>query len=126
MKAILTPRAPAPRGHYSQAIVHGGMVYVAGTLPATPADPDRRPATVEEETEQSLRNVAAILEAAGSGLDRVVQMTVYVSDMSLWPDVNRAYARIMGDHRPARAVIPVKELFSGFRVEMQAIAATSA
>ncbi len=125
MKAVHTPRSPAPRGHYSQAIVHNGLVYVSGTLPKDPADPARRPGSVAEETEQAMRNLASILEAAGSGLDRLVQVTVYVTDMSLWPEVNRAYAGIMGEHRPARTVVPVKGLVDEYRMEVQGIAALS-
>jgi 2-iminobutanoate/2-iminopropanoate deaminase len=67
--------------------------------------------------------VQAILEAAGSGLDRAVQMTIYVSDISMWSEVNTAYSRIMGDSRPARAVVPVKELHFGYGIEIQAIGA---
>lgn len=125
MKAVHTPGSPPPRGHYSQAIVHNGLVYVSGTLPKDPVDPDRRPRTVAEETEQAMRNLASILEAAGSGLDRLVQVTVYVTDMSLWSDVNRVYAGIMGEHRPARTVVPVKDLVDGYRMEVQGIAAVS-
>jgi len=125
MKAIHTPASPPPRGHYSQAILHDGLVYVSGTLPKDPSNPERRPASVTEETKQAMRNLAAVLEAAGSSLDRLVQVTVYVTDMSMWPDVNRAYAEIMGEHRPARAVVPVKDLADGYHMEVQAIAAVS-
>jgi 2-iminobutanoate/2-iminopropanoate deaminase len=126
MNFISTPDAPAPAGHYSQAVVHGGLVYVAGQLPIDPADPSRSPGTIEEQAERALSNVAAILAAAGSGLDRVVQMTVYVSDVSLWGKVNAVYARVMGDHRPARAVVPTRELRHGMLIEIQAIAAVGA
>ena len=123
MRPIQTSDAPTPAGHYSQAIVHGGVVYVAGQLPIDPRSPDRTVGTIEEQTEQVLRNVAAILEASGSGLDRVLQMTVYVSDMELWGRVNATYARIMGAHRPTRAVVPVGALHHGYQIEVQAIAA---
>ena len=124
MKPIHTDGAPSPAGHYSQAIVHAGLVYVAGQLPIRPGAARGEPVgSIEEQTEQTLRNVAAILDAAGSGLDRVLQMTIYVSDMSLWSGVNAAYAKVLGDHRPARAVVPVKELHHGYQIEIQAIAA---
>jgi 2-iminobutanoate/2-iminopropanoate deaminase len=123
MEPIVTDRAPTPAGHYSQAMVHGGFVFVAGQLPIDPAAPARPPGTVAEQTEQALRNVAAILEAAGSGLNHVVQMTIYVSDMALWPEVNTVYARMLGEHRPARAVVPTQEFRKGYQVEIQAIAA---
>jgi 2-iminobutanoate/2-iminopropanoate deaminase len=122
VRIISTPEAPTPAGHYSQAIVHGGMVYVAGQLPIDPARPDAPAGTIEEQTERTLRNVEAILRAAGSGLDRVVQMTVYITERRLWGAVNATYARIMGDHRPARAIIPVKEIKPGCDIEIQAIA----
>lgn len=123
MQPVLSQRAPPPAGHYSQAIVHNGLIFVAGQLPIDPADPKKPPGTIEQQTEQALHNVAEILKAAGSGLDRLLQVTIYVSDVTLWPAVNTTYARVLGAHRPARAVIPVKELNRGFQIEIQAIAA---
>lgn len=123
MRTVETPDAPRPAGHYSQAVVHGGLVFVAGQLPIDPADPARSPGGAAEQTERCLRNVEAILRAAGSGLDRLLSVTVYVADVALWPGVNEAYARLLGPHRPARAVVPVKELHHGYLVEIQAVAA---
>jgi len=126
MQSIETKNAPTAAGHYSQAIVHNGLVYVAGQLPIKPGSTDRVVGSIEEQTEQTLRNVEAILQAAGSALDRVLQMTIYVSDIELWSGVNAAYARVMGTHKPARAVVPVKDLHYGYQIEIQVIAATSA
>jgi reactive intermediate/imine deaminase len=126
MQSIATPNAPNAAGHYSQAIVHNGVVYVAGQLPIDPKNRDKPVGSIEEQTEQTLRNVQAILEAAGSGLDRVLQMTIYVSDITLWGGVNTAYGRVMGTHKPARAVVPVKDLHYGYQIEIQAIAAITA
>ena len=126
MQAIETRDAPTAAGHYSQALVHNGVVYVAGQLPIKPNDKDRTVGSIEEQTEQTLRNVEAILVAAGSGLDRVLQMTIYISDIELWGGVNTAYARVMSGHKPARAVVPVKDLHYGYQIEIQAIAATRA
>ncbi len=126
MTPIHTPTAPAPAGHYSQAIVHGGLVIVAGQQPNDPARPEQAGGSIEQQTEQVLRNVGAILKAAGSGLDRVVQMTIYISGISLWGRVNTVYTRVMGHHRPARAVVPTRDLHYGYQIEIQAIAATSA
>jgi 2-iminobutanoate/2-iminopropanoate deaminase len=123
MEIILTPKAPAPAGHYSQAVAHGGIVYVAGQLAIDPEKPDRPAGTIEEQTERALANVKAILEAAGSGLSSVLQMTVFISDIALWARVNAAYGKVMGDHRPARAIVPVKDLHHGYQIEIQAIAA---
>lgn len=124
MHPISTTGAPAPAGHYAQAIVHGGFVFVAGQLPLDPASGALiAPDDIVRQTEATLRNVAAILEAAGSRLDRVCSMTIYITDRELWPRVNETYARILGEHRPARAVIPVPELRPGCLIEIQAIAA---
>jgi 2-iminobutanoate/2-iminopropanoate deaminase len=124
MQAIETRDAPTAAGHYSQAIVHNGVVYVAGQLPIDPKDKNRPVGSIDEQTERTLRNVEAILVAAGSGLDRVLQMTIYISDIELWGGVNTAYSRVMGGHKPARAVVPVKDLHYGYQIEIQAIAAT--
>ena len=123
MRLVSTKDAPAPAGHYSQAVVHGGLVFVAGQLAIDPARPDAPAGDVEEQTERALRNVEAILRAAGASLSHVLSMTVYVTDIAHWPRVNAAYARVLGEHRPARAVVPVKDLHHGFLVEIQAIAA---
>jgi reactive intermediate/imine deaminase len=123
MKAITTTNAPAAGGHYSQGIIHDGLVYVAGQLPFVPGRTDHTIGTIEEQTEQVLRNIAAVLEAGGSSLSRTHQMTNYVSDMELWGRVNATYARILGDHKPARAVVPVNALHYGYQIEVQAIGA---
>ena len=78
---------------------------------------------VEKQAELALRNVEAVLKAAGTDLDHVVQMTIYVSDMELWGRVNDTYAKVMGEHRPARAIVPVKDLHFDTKIEIQAIAA---
>lgn len=124
MNSITTDRAPIPAGHYSQAVVHNGFVFVAGQLAFVPGQQEHRPGTMAEQAEQTLRNIEAILQAAGSGLDKVVQMTIYVSDIAHWAEVNAVYARIMGAHKPARAIVPVKELHHGYGIEIQAIATT--
>ena len=125
MQAIETRDAPTAAGHYSQAIVHSGLVFVAGQLPTDPKDRNNRTVgSIEDQTERTLRNVEAILLAAGSSLDRVLQMTIYISDIELWGGVNAAYARVMGARKPARAVVPVKDLHYGYQIEIQAIAAT--
>ena len=121
--SVQTQAAPAAGGHYSQGIRHQGVVYVSGQLPFAPGDSSRSLGSVAEQTEQALRNVEAILEAGGSGLDRVVQMTIYISDGDDWGTVNEVYARVLGDHRPARAVVPVAPLHYGAAIEIQAIGA---
>jgi 2-iminobutanoate/2-iminopropanoate deaminase len=122
MKKISTPNAPQPGGHYSQAIVQDSTVYVSGQLAIDPRIGKKKLGSIEEQTEQVLQNVAAILEAADSDLAHVLKTTVYVSDIALWDRVNAVYTRFFGDHRPARAVVPTKELHHGFLVEIEAIA----
>ena len=78
---------------------------------------------IEAQTELALRNVEDILHAAGSDLAHVLQFTIYVSEMKLWDQVNETYARILGEHKPARAIVPVKDLHFGTKIEIQAIAA---
>ncbi len=123
MEFIFTEKAPKPAGHYSQGVVHGGLVYVSGQLAIDPATGEKKLGSIEEQTGQALKNVAAVLEAAGSGIDRVLKTTVYVSDIALWPRVDAVYAEFFGDHKPARAVVPTRELHFGFQVEVEAVAA---
>ena len=126
MRTILTHDAPAPAGHYSQAMVHDGWVFVAGQLPIDAETGEKRIGTIEEQAEQALENVAAILRAAGSDLDRVVKVTIYISDIALWDRVNVVYARFFDRHRPARAVVPTRDLHFGFQIEIEAVAALNA
>jgi len=123
MKEVQTKDAPQPAGHYSQAIEHNGLVYVAGQLPIDPKRDDKHVGSIEDQTEQVLRNLEAILKKANSDRDHVLKVTVYVSDIALWARVNAVYARFFGDHRPARAVVPTRELHFGFQIEIEAIAA---
>lgn len=123
MRAIHTDDAPSPAGHYAQGLAHAGIVYVAGQLPKDPTWPDAPHGTVEEQVERTLRNVEAVLRAGGSGLDQLLSVTIYVTDITLWPRVNAAYAAVLGEHRPARTVVPVPELAAGYLVEIQAIGA---
>jgi len=95
---------------------------VSGQLPFRPGDGTRSLGNVAEQTEQALRNVEAVLVAAGSSLGRTIQMTIYVSDGDDWPTVNEVYGRVLGEHRPARAVVPVNDLHFGAAIEIQAIA----
>ncbi len=124
IQTIQTPNAPTPAGHYSQAVVYSNTVYVAGQLAIDPRTGEKKLGSIEEQTEQVLKNVDEILKAAGSDLSRVLKVNVYVSDISLWSAINLVYAKFMGEHRPARAVIPTKELHHGFLVEIDVIAAT--
>ncbi len=122
MQEIFTQKAPKPAGHYSQAIVHGNLIYVSGQLPIDPKTGAKRIGSIEEQTEQALRNVSEIIKAAGSSMDQVIKTTVYISDIQLWEMVNEVYSDFFGEHRPARAVVPTKDLHFGFQIEIEAIA----
>jgi 2-iminobutanoate/2-iminopropanoate deaminase len=126
MEIVATDDAPRPGGHYSQGIIQNGLVFVAGQLPIVPGSTEHRPGPIEEQTERTMRNVQAILRAAGSDLDQLVQLTIYVSDMNDWGAVNATVARMLGDHRPARAIVPAGLLHYGYGIEIQAIGAVKA
>ena len=123
MEKIKLPNAPAPVGHYSSAVVHNGLIFVSGQLPRDAVSGEVETGAIEVQTELALRNVEAILKEADSDLNHVLQMTIYVSEMELWDKVNEVYARILGEHKPARAIVPVKDLHFGTKIEIQAIAA---
>jgi 2-iminobutanoate/2-iminopropanoate deaminase len=123
MQIVQPADQPQPRGHYSPGIVHDGLIFVSGQLPMTLGTRQPFTGSIEEQTELALRNVEAVLKAAGSDLSHVLQFTIYVSDMELWGAVNTAYAKVLGDHRPARAIVPVKDLHFDTKIEIQAIAA---
>lgn len=123
MQNVSIPDAPPPGGHYSPGIVHNGFVFVSGQLPIVPGQTEHRVGTIEEQTEQCLRNVERVLVAAGSSLSHCVQMTLYIADGDMWGRVNTIYAKVLGDHRPARAVVPVKDLHYGYQIEIQAVGA---
>lgn len=123
IKRIQTTDAPTPAGHYSQGVVHNGLVFVSGQLSIDPATGEKKLGSIEEQTEQALKNVHGIIRAAGSDWDKVLKVTLYVSDISLWDKVNQVYIRMLGDNKPARAVIPVGPLHYGFLIEIEAVAA---
>lgn len=122
MEAILTANAPKPGGHYSQAIVHGDLIFVAGQLSIDPLTGERKNGPIEEQTLQCLQNLRAILEAAGSDTNHVLKTTIFISDISFWGKVNEIYSVFFGGHKPARSIVPTKELHHGFLIEIEAIA----
>ena len=121
MEKIQVEGTAIPKGHYSQAIVHNNLVYVSGQLPMSLTTREIENGSIEAQTELALQNVEAVLLAAGSDLNHVLQMTIYISEMELWDKVNEVYARILGEHKPARAIVPVKDLHFGTKIEIQAI-----
>ena len=121
---ITANNAPPPAGHYSSAVVHNGVVYVSGQLPRVPGKPgDFALPTIRQQTRQALVNAELILQAAGSRRDLVLRATLYVSDIAYWAEVNAEYADFFGDHKPARAIVPVGKFRNGFLIEIDMIAA---
>jgi reactive intermediate/imine deaminase len=120
MELIQSPELPAPAGHYSQAVVARGLVFVSGVLPAlATTDPA---SAFEQQCASVFDQCEKVLRAAGCGLANVVQCTAYIADVAHWPAFNAAYARAFGTHKPARAVVPVPALHHGFLVEVQLVA----
>jgi 2-iminobutanoate/2-iminopropanoate deaminase len=119
---ILTDRAPKPAGHYSQATIAGGHIYISGQLPIHPdglALPDH---SFEAQATQAISNMLAILAAAGGSPQRLVRVTAYIVGVANWPRFNAIYAALLPDARPARTVVPVPELHYGYLIEIDAIA----
>jgi 2-iminobutanoate/2-iminopropanoate deaminase len=114
---------PVPKGHYSPALEHNGLIFVSGQLPINHETGVAETGSIEMQTELALRNVEMILVAANSDLQHVLQMTIYISNMDDWGKVNEIYATIFGEHKPARAIVPVKDLHFGTKIEIQTIAA---
>jgi len=98
------------------------MVFVSGQLPVTAETGVRILGSIEEQTFQVLKNIEAIVNAAGSNISKIIKMILFVTDISLWDGVNRTYSEFFGEHRPARSIIPVKDLHHGFMIEADAIA----
>jgi 2-iminobutanoate/2-iminopropanoate deaminase len=123
-RVVRTEEAPAPfqGAPYSQAIVAGGFAFVSGQLALRPGQPELVGASIEEQTEQVFANLRAILDAAGSGLDRLVKTTVYLVDLADFAGMNSVYAKYVGDEPPARATIEIAALPTGALVEIEAIA----
>ena len=122
-EAISTEEAPAAAGPYSQAIRAGDLVFTAGQLGIDPSTGEFSADDVAGQAEQALANLEAILRAAGSGLDRLVKVTVLLAEISDWPAVNEVYSRILPEPFPARSAFAVKDLPKGARVEIEAVGA---
>ena len=120
---VSTPAAPKALGPYSQALVAGGFVFCSGQIPIDPATNSISAATVEEQTRQSIKNLSAVLEAAGSSLSKVVKTTVFIKDMNDFAAVNGVYAEMFGDAKPARSCVEVARLPKDVKVEIECIAA---
>jgi len=121
-RVVSTARAPAAIGPYSQAIAIGDLLFLSGQIPLVPETGELVRSSIEDETRRVLDNVRAVVEAAGSSLDRIVKTTIYLTDLGDFAKVNGVYAEYFSDAPPARATVQVAALPKGARVEIEAIA----
>jgi len=121
---VTTDKAPKAIGPYSQAITAGKLIFTAGQVALDPVSGQMVGSTVSEQTEQVLKNLAAVLEAAGVSFEHVVKTTVFLADMADFPAMNEVYARHFGNHKPARSTVQAAGLPKNARVEIDAIAHT--
>ncbi len=123
-RIVQTSAAPAAIGPYSQAVVHGGLVFCSGQICLDPRTAELIEGDVADEARRVLTNLGAVLEAAGSGFDAVLKTTVFLVDMADYATVNEVYAEFFtGDEPPARAAVAVSGLPKGVRVEIECVAA---
>ena len=126
MKQIIaTDRAPKAIGPYSQAVRAGNLVFASGQIPIDPNTGEFVPGGIAEQTEQVLRNLTAVFEAAGLGLSQVIKTTVFLTDMNDFTAMNEVYGRFFAEQPPARATVQAARLPRDARVEIEAIAAVS-
>lgn len=119
---VVTADAPAPAGHYSQATVAAGHLFISGQLPIRPDGAALPDDGFETQARQAIANMLAILSAAGGAQQHLARVTAYIVGVDNWPRFNAVYAAMLEDARPARTVVPVAELHHGFLVEIDAIA----
>lgn len=122
MKTISTANAPAAIGPYAQGNIAGGLLFASGQIPLDPETGEIVGSTIEEQTAQVMKNVAAILEAAGTDFDHVVKTTCFLNDMNDFAAFNAEYAKSFGEVRPARSAVAVEKLPKGALVEVEVIA----
>ena len=122
METIATDKAPAALGPYSQAIRANGMIYCSGQIPINPATGTIEAKTIEEQTAQAITNLKNVLEKAGSSLAKVVKTTVFIKDMNDFAALNKVYAELFGDTKPARSCVEVARLPKDVLVEIECMA----
>ncbi len=125
LTCVATDAAPAAIGPYSQAVVAGGFVFCSGQIGLDPATAEIVPGGVEAEAQQVMKNLSAVLSAAGTGPSQVTKATIYLADMADFAVVNEIYGRWLGEARPARATVAVAGLPKGARIEVDAVAVVS-
>ena len=123
IQTVTTNNAPKAIGPYSQAVIANGFVFCSGQIALSPIEGQVVGNTAEEQAIQVLENLKAVLEAAGSGMSRVVKTTIFLKDLKDFAEVNAVYARAFGDHRPARATVEVSRLPKDVLVEIDCVAA---
>jgi 2-iminobutanoate/2-iminopropanoate deaminase len=122
IEVIKTDKAPEAIGPYSQAIVAGSFIYTSGQIPIDPKTGEVVGGEIEEQTEQVLKNLKNVLEAAGSGLNKVVKTTVFIKDMNSFSKINEVYAKFFSESFPARSCVEVSKLPKGVLIEIEAVA----
>lgn len=122
IQLVQADRAPRVNGHYSHAVIHQGTVYISGQLGRDSQMTDEEAGDITTQTRRALDAIAAVAHASNSDLSRLLKVTLYVADISLWPAVNAEYEKSLGAHRPARAIVPTRGLHFGALIEIDAIA----
>jgi 2-iminobutanoate/2-iminopropanoate deaminase len=123
IKKIYVEGAVAPGGHYTPGVVYNGMLFISGQLPISADGTHNHTQSFETQTRIALSNLLAVLKAAGGDVADLLKVTVYLVGGEHWKAFNQIYAEVMGDNKPARAIVPVPELHYGYLVEIEATAA---
>src|SRR5579863_1462359 len=123
MKIVASPNIPAGKGHYSQCIEHNGILYLSGQLPIE-KETGNIPETIEEQTNLALHNVESILLEAGSSRNNIIQVRIYIPHIDLWDKVNDQCSLFFQHHKPARCIIPTRDLHFGALIEIEVIASS--
>lgn len=123
VQTIQTDNAPEALGHYSQATIANGLIFTATQLPMNPKDPNQPKGTIKEQAAQVIDNLIEIVKAGGGDIQSFIKVSVFVSDVKHWDDVNEIYEAKFAGHKPARGVLEIKNIRKGYDVAMEAIAA---
>jgi len=121
IKSIFPSEMQKPKGHYSPAIIHNGLIFVSGQLPLD-ANGEAQLGTIEEQTAFCMKNIETILKASNSDLNHILKTSVFIADIGNWAKFNETYSKIMGEHRPARVVVPCGTLNRGCAIEIDCVA----